>query len=100
MNGPFEVLNPWAEADPIPLTGISPRLNDLNGKRIGLFLNYKIASVPIQAAVEKQLKERLSGLTISRYERVGNADTAGPEENARFEKWAREQDAIIFAVGD
>ena len=40
----FDVLSPWAETDPRPLQGISPRLRELRGKRIGLFANYKRAS--------------------------------------------------------
>ena len=31
----FEVLSPWAEVDPVPLKGISPRLKSLEGKKIG-----------------------------------------------------------------
>ena len=52
----FKVLNPWAEVDPIPPRGISPRLNTLAGKKIGLFANFKRASRPIVAEVEKRLK--------------------------------------------
>jgi len=47
----YDVLSPWAETDPQPLQGISARLSDLRGKRIGLFANYKPAAVPIQDAV-------------------------------------------------
>jgi hypothetical protein len=52
----FKVLNPWAEADPIQPRAISPRLNTLAGKKIGLFANFKRASRPILASVEKRLK--------------------------------------------
>ena len=40
----YEVLSPWAEADPVPLSGISPRLEDMTGKKIGLFCNSKRAA--------------------------------------------------------
>jgi len=56
MNGQYEVLNPWAEVDPIPLRGISPRVADLEGKSIGLLCGSKVGSRPILTAVEKQLK--------------------------------------------
>ncbi|MBN2320294.1 MAG: hypothetical protein JXR49_14515 [Acidobacteria bacterium] len=52
----FEVLSPWAEVDPITPRGISPRLNALAGRRIGLFANFKRASRPIVAEVENRLK--------------------------------------------
>jgi hypothetical protein len=100
MSEQFEVLIPWAEADPIPLTGISPRLTDFNGKRIGLLFNYKIASIPIQDAVERKLRERFDDVVMSRFERVGNADNSGSAEIARFESWVKGQDAVILAVGD
>ena len=29
----FEVLSPWADTDPIPFRGISPRLDGLAGKK-------------------------------------------------------------------
>ena len=35
----YEVLNPWAESDPVPMRGISPRLDTMEGKTIGLFQN-------------------------------------------------------------
>jgi len=38
-NYQYEVLNPWADLDPVPLRGISPRVTDLAGKTIGLFRN-------------------------------------------------------------
>ena len=38
----FEVLSPWAEADPVPMEGLTAeRLTDLNGKKVGLFCNIK-----------------------------------------------------------
>ena len=38
--GQYEVLSPWAEVDPIPLRGISPRIKTLAGKKIGLFVQF------------------------------------------------------------
>ena len=100
MNGVYEVLNPWAEADPIPLTGISSRLPNLNGKTIGLFVNDKVAAAPMQDAVEQQLKERFDDISISRFVRLDNVSTAETEDKAKYEKWVKEVDAIIFAFGD
>jgi hypothetical protein len=31
----YEALSPWAEVDPIPPRGISPRVDTLAGKKIG-----------------------------------------------------------------
>jgi hypothetical protein len=68
MNGQYDVLNPWAEADPTPFIGISPRLNDIADKKIGLLSNSKRASKPILSAVEQKLKERFPNCETSWYD--------------------------------
>ena len=96
----YEVLNPWAEADPIPLRGISPRLSDLTGKKIGLFINSKIAAKPTQDAVESQLKEKFPTLQFSRFVRKQNLSVAETEDNDKFKEWVKEVDAIVLSAGD
>ena len=62
-NGSYEVLNPWADADPIPLKGLTaPRVTDRVGKKIGLFVNDKRAALPIRTVLERKLKERFRQL--------------------------------------
>jgi len=100
----YEVLSPWAEADPIPLEGISPRPADLAGKKIGLFYNVKRASQPMLTAVEHRLKERFPTCEIHWYFNTlppgkGVSELAGPDK-AKFEEWARGVDAVVGAVGD
>ena len=53
----YEVLSPWAEADPIPLQGLSPRVDKLDGKKIGLLCNNKRAAPLILDITEKLLKK-------------------------------------------
>jgi ABC-type lipopolysaccharide export system ATPase subunit len=65
MEGQYEVLSPWAEVDPIPLKGLTPRLPELNGKNIGLLINGKRASRPILSVVERKFKERYPTATFS-----------------------------------
>jgi hypothetical protein len=100
-NYEYEVLSPWAEVDPIPVRGISPRVDTLAGKKIGLFANFKRAARPIQAYVEKKLKERYpdceTSLFDSRLPNVTETETANKE---KFTAWAKEMDAVIAAVGD
>jgi hypothetical protein len=101
LNGQYEVLNPWAEADPIPLRGISPRLTDLTGKKIGLFYNFKQAAKPILNVVEVKLKERFPTSEIHWY--AGHPYSIienETETKAEFEEWAKEVDAVVTAVGD
>jgi len=101
--GQYEVLSPWAEADPLPARGLkAARLTDLAGKKIGLVCNTKRAAQPISAVVEGHLKERFPTAEISRYVTMY---AVGPPEietegKARFEAWIQGVDAVVAAVGD
>jgi hypothetical protein len=100
----YEVLSPWAEADPIPSIGISPRPKALDGKKIGLFYNVKRASQPMLTVVERKMKERFPTCEIRWYANLllpghGVSELAGAEK-AKFEDWAKGVDAVVGAVGD
>jgi hypothetical protein len=97
----FEVLSPWAEVDPIPLRGISPRLDTLKGKKIGLFANFKRAAKPITDEIEKQLKAKYPDVQFSLFHstlpNVTETETVNKE---KFTAWAKGLDAMIGAVAD
>ena len=94
----FEVLTPWAEVDPPPLRGISPRLDTVAGKKIGLFANVKRAARPILAEVEKNLKTRFPDVQTSVFQATEwNRQKA---DRPRFEAWLKGVDAAVVAVGD
>ena len=101
MSSSFEVLNPWAEADPIPQKGLAPRLQDLSGKKIGLLYNYKRASQPILREIQEGIKQRFRGVEFSWYFnlRPGTSIIASPSKS-EFEDWIRNIDAVVGAVGD
>ena len=97
----YEVLSPWAEVDPIPLRGISPRVDTLAGKKIGLFANFKRAAMPITKEVEKKLKERFPDIeTVLYHSTAPNVDESVEQDAAKFEAWAKEVDAVVAVVGD
>jgi hypothetical protein len=97
----YEVLSPWADVDPIPLQAISPRVDTLAGKQIGLFANFKRAAVPIAREVEKRLKERFPDSETSLYHSTApNVDESVEKDAAKFEAWAKEMDAVVAVVGD
>lgn len=100
MGEQYEVMSPWADADPIPLRGIAPRLNTLDGKRIGLFTNDKVAAPLIQNAVERRLKERFPSAIFPRFFRTVNLEVNETPGKNDFEKWVREVDAVILTVAD
>ncbi len=99
-NDEYEVLSPWAEADPLPLKGITDRLTDLKGKTIGLFANSKVAAMLIQTAVERKLKERFPDLKFSRFTPSGALEVVETMDNERFGEWVKGVDAVVGAVGD
>ena len=100
MSGTYEVLSPWAEVDPVPPKGISPRLPELSGRRIGLFHNNKVAARPILDAVEAELRDRFGGVAVSRFGRTAHVNVADTPDRAKYEDWVREVDAVVLAVGD
>ena len=97
----YETLSPWADVDPKPLQGISPRLDNLSGKKIGLFANYKRAAMPIAKSLQVKFQAKYPDSEFSIYHsdqwNVNEIDTANGE---KFKKWVQENDAIILLVGD
>jgi hypothetical protein len=97
----FEVLSPWADADPIPLRGISPRIQSLAGKKIGLFINPKRAAMPIGDSIEKRLKTMYPDIEIIKFHSTqANVNEIETKNKERFTAWAKGLDAAIAVVGD
>ncbi len=97
----YEVLSPWAEVDPIPLKGISPRIDGLAGKKIGLFVNYKRAARPIGLALERRLKSMYPDSDIRTFNSTEwNVVETETKNRDQFIAWAKGVDAVILLVGD
>ncbi len=97
----YEVLSPWAEADPIPLRGLTPRLTGLAGKKIGLLRNNKRAAEPILMVAMNKLKERYPSIDFSWFR--GTTFSVAELEKSRikeFDDWIKSVDAVIAAIGD
>lgn len=101
-NGTFyEVLSPWAEADPISFRPISLRINDLSGKKIGLFGNIKRVTEPIMKTLEDRLKKQYPGASVSRFiNTVANESITEQSRKGEFERWLEGVDTVIAAYGD
>jgi hypothetical protein len=97
----FAVLSPWAEADPVPLKGLAPRLTSLSGKKIGLLRNNKRAGEPILQAAARKLRERFPDIEISWF-RGNTFSVSELEKNrlAELEDWIKSVDAVIAAAAD
>lgn len=96
----YEVMSPWADIDPVPVKGISPRLDELAGKTIGFFLNSKIAAEPMSHIIEEKLKEKYSNTKFSRFVRIPNISMAETPEKEDYVKWLNGVDAVILTHGD
>src|SRR3989304_3711995 len=94
----YEVLGPWAEADPIPMHGLNaPRLTDLNGKKIGLFHNTKRAGKPILTVLERKLKERYPQAEFSWYNTTTmSAAELDPQNISKFEAFVNGVDTVVL----
>ena len=99
--GSYEVLSPWAEAESVPLRGLSPRLDDLAGKKLGLLCNNKRAAPVILDVTEKILKERYPDAEISMFHaRTFSVSALEQDRKEEFDDWIKEVDAVIASVGD
>jgi hypothetical protein len=97
----YETLSPWADVDPRPLTGISPRLDNLSGKKIGLFANYKRAAMPIARSLQDKFQKKYPDSEFSIYHSdQWNVNEIDTENGEKFKKWVEDQDAVILMVGD
>ena len=98
----YDVLNPWAEADPVPARGLTAeRPETIDGKTIGLFHIWKRASRPILDVLERELKTRFPNARISRYtESQMNTPEIESKNIGPFEEWLKELDTVFFAYGD
>jgi hypothetical protein len=103
MDNTYEVLSPWADVDPIPLKGITPRVSDLAGKKIGLAFNFKGAARPLLSVVERKLKERFPTCETSWFN-ILSRNERSPSDMKLFEEeyaeWAKGLDTVVTAVGD
>lgn len=104
----YDALNPVADAEPVPLRGLSPRLGSLDGKTLGLFASFKGHWVTILDEIGRQIQQRHPTVKFTRfrYTKDLNAYTQvaevgkDPDELPKFERWLRGCDAAIIANAD
>jgi hypothetical protein len=97
----FEVLSPWADVDPIPIRGISPRLQSLAGKKVGIFVNPKRAAMPIAESIIRRLGTMYPDVqTVIFRDTEANVNVIETKNKDKFIAWAKGIDAAIAVVGD
>ena len=90
----LEVLNPRGEIEPPPVSGLSARVQELDGKKIGLYDNGKDGFAEFLDEIERLLKEKLPTITVLRYN--GAFDIG----DVLARKMASEVDAFIYGSAD
>jgi len=97
----YEVLSPWAEADPVNFRGINPRPADLAGKKIGLLRNSKRAAEPTLKVVEDRLKKKYPTAEFTWFSNLTpNEALSELPDKQKWEDWLKGVDAIVAAYGD
>ena len=100
-NSLYEVLSPWADADPIPPRGITPRVESLEGKKIGLLRNSKRAAAPLMKVVERRLKEKFPTAEFTEFANLRpNERLIDQDSKDEFEDWLKGVEAVIATFGD
>ena len=90
----LELLNPRGEIEPPKTYGLSPRISDLNGKKVGFYWNGKPGIDNFFTVVEENLKKMFPNVTTTLFR--------GPMEitDKDIQSWASQIDTFIYAVGD
>ncbi|SEH18091.1 hypothetical protein SAMN04487967_3617 [Natronorubrum sediminis] len=95
------MYDPVADSEEAERKPIAPRLEQIEGTRIGLFDNGKPAAEPLLDVVEERLEEAYPTVTVDRYAVAHLNRIKNEEEMADIEAWADENlDACIGAIGD
>ncbi|HEY41263.1 MAG TPA: hypothetical protein G4O18_05325 [Dehalococcoidia bacterium] len=90
----LKVLNPRGEREAVSARGISPRVTELEGKRIGLYWNGKQDGDYFWDTIEGLLKKKFPTAKVLRYNGPGDL---GEAMAARMSK---EVDTFLYGVGD
>ncbi|MBR1781050.1 MAG: hypothetical protein IJ751_06600 [Oscillospiraceae bacterium] len=97
----YTVLSPWARVDTAQICGLSPRLDTLNGKTIGMFADLFMVGVRMQENLEAELRRRYPDVNIKyiRYTVETKRIEDDPEFRAEFDAWAADCDAVLSFYG-
>jgi len=90
----LKVLNPRGEREAVSARGISPRLTEIEGKRVGLYWNGKQDGDYFWDTIEGLLKQKYPTAKVLRYNGPGDLG------EALAARMAKEVDAFLYGVGD
>lgn len=98
----YTVLSPWAEVDTAEAAPLSPRIDTIEGKTIGLFAKFKHHDPHILQEVGRQLKKRYPSINLEflQYPKDTTEIEKDPEFYPVFKEFVGKCDAIISGNGD
>lgn len=98
----MKIYSPWAEVDATGAKGLSPRLDTLEGKTIGLFSHFKGHSPLMLQVLADLLRSRYQNITFKplQYKRDTSEIAKDPEFSKVVDEWAADLDGVIGAYGD
>ena len=98
----YKVLSPWAASEAQKPQGLSPRLDTLAGKTIGLYAHFKGHAIKILDEVAKELSLKYPDLQFTRfqYTREISEIIDDAEYAPKAAEWAKGTDAVVCAYGD
>ena len=94
-------LSPWSGVDVEGTAGLSPRLEDLDGKTIGMFSDFMVVSMCMLHAVETELHRRFPNARFSyiQYAKDPTRIVDDPEFQPAFLEWLNGVDCVLAFYG-
>jgi hypothetical protein len=98
----YTVLSPWAESESAMPKPLSPRLDTLDGKTIGLFAHFKQHSPYIMREVERQLSALYPNTKFTHYQYIRDTRELVNDDRHKeeFLAWLDTVDGVIGCYGD
>ncbi len=98
----LNVLSPWAEQSNPSSSGLSPRLDTIDGKTIGMFSHFKLHAPLMLKVLAEILQEKYPSAKFVhlQYPKDSTEIVNDPEFEPIFKKWLSGVDGVISAFGD
>lgn len=98
----YTVLSPWAASEAQQPRGLSPRLDTLSGKTIGLYAHFKGHAIKILDEIAKEISKSYPDVTFTHFQYLKEITEIidDPEWSVKAAEWAKGCDAVITAYGD
>ena len=98
----YTVLSPWAASEAQQPRALSPRLETLAGKTIGLYAHFKGHAIKILDEIASEISKIYPDVTFTHFQYLKEITEIidDPEWSIKAAEWAKGCDAVITAYGD